>query len=128
MAAFTRDWRAARVVLVVEDNDRILRAEAEILRDCGYDVLTARNSTIALSLLTGFRIDLLITDVRLPGGLQGPGLARAVRSHWPAVKIVVVGVDMDQVSAEDRRALADDVLRKPFTVRELEERVANLIG
>jgi DNA-binding response OmpR family regulator len=118
--------RSGLVVLVVEDNDRIRKAEAETLRGCGYDVLTATSATEALQLLTGSRVDLLITDIRLPGCRNGIALARAVKHSWPDVKVMIVGADVDQFSPVDLRPLADDLLKKPFKLSELEERVAIL--
>ena len=120
--------RSRLVVLVVEDNDRIRRAEAEALSSRGYDVRSASSTEEALPLLTGSRIDLLITDMHLPGNMQGTALARRTRQYWPDVKIVIVGVDVDQLPMSEFPALADDVLRKPFKLSELEERVANLVG
>jgi two-component system, cell cycle sensor histidine kinase and response regulator CckA len=116
------------VVLVVEDNDRIRKAAAEALSSRGYDVRSAASTEEALPLLIGSRIDLLITDMNLPGNMQGTALARRTRQHWPDVKIVIIGVDVDQLPASEFPALADDVLRKPFKLSELEERVANLVG
>jgi DNA-binding response OmpR family regulator len=118
--------RSGLVVLVVEDNDRIRKTAAEALNSCGYDVLTAKNAKEALQLLTDSRVDLLITDIRLPGRLDGIALARAVKQSWPDVKIVIVGVDVDQFSPEDIHPIADDILKKPYKLSELEERVANL--
>jgi two-component system, response regulator YesN len=81
-----------------------------------------------LQLLTDSRVDLLITDIRLPGRLHGIALARAVKQSWPNVKIVIVSFGLDQFALKDLRTLADGVLTKPFKLSELEERVANLIG
>ncbi|HKW52062.1 MAG TPA: response regulator [Stellaceae bacterium] len=120
--------RSQQVVLLVEDNDRIRKAAAEALSGRGYDVRTAASTEEALPLLTGSRIDLLVTDMHLPGALQGMALARRAKESWPDVKIVIVGIDVDQLPATEFPALADDVLRKPFKLSELEERVANLVG
>ena len=119
--------RSGLVILVVEDHDRIRNAEAEALRSFGYGVLTAANTEEALQLLTDSRVDLLITDIHLPGRLHGIALARAVKQSWPNVKIVIVSFDVDH-PLRDLSALADGVLMKPFELSELEERVANLIG
>lgn len=116
------------VVLVVEDNDRIRKAEVEALSSCGYDVLTAHNAKEALQLLTDSRVDLLVTDIRLPGSLDGIALARAVKQRWPDVKVVIVGADVDQFSSEDFHPVVDDMLKKPFKLSELQDRVANLSG
>lgn len=120
--------RSRPVVLVVEDNERIRKAEAEALSSRGCDVHTATSAEEALPVLASARIDLLVTDMHLPGEIQGVALARRARAQWPDVKIVIVGVDVDQFSPADFPALADDVLKKPFRLSELEERVASLVG
>ena len=119
--------RSGLVILVVEDHDRIRHAEAEALSSFGYNVLTAANAEEALQLLTDSRVDLLITDIHLPGRLHGIALARAVKQSWPDVKILIVSFDVD-FALKDLGGLADGVLMKPFELNELEERLANLIG
>lgn len=119
--------RSGFTVLVVEDNDRIRNSEAEALASCGYDVLTAINADVALQLLPQSPIDLVITDVRLPGGMDGIALSRAVKKHWPDVKVMIVGADVDQFSSEDLHPIVDDRLKKPFKLSELQGRVAKLL-
>ena len=115
------------VVLVVEDNDRLRSAETDALRSCGYDVRTGANAEEALQILTDSRIDLLVTDIWLPGRLSGIALARAVKQSRPHVKVVIVSTDSDLLSSEDCRGIADSVLKKPFKRSELQERVAALV-
>jgi CheY-like chemotaxis protein len=114
------------VVLVVEDNDRIRGAEAEALSSCGYDVLTAANASEALNLLASSRVGVLVTDIRLPGRVDGIALARSVKQRWPDIKIVIVGGDVDQFDPSDLYPIVDGMLQKPFKIEELQERVANL--
>ena len=119
--------RSGIAVLVVEDNERIRNAEAELLAACGYRVRTATDAQEALALLSAARIDRLVTDIRLPGCLDGIALARAAKRNWPAVKIMLVGGDVDQLSSEDTQSIADDLLTKPFKLSDLEERVGRLL-
>lgn len=114
-------------VLVVEDNDRIRKAETEALTGWGYDVLTATDANAALQILPRSPIDLVITDVRLPGHLDGIALSRTVKELWPDVKVMIVGADVDQFPSEALRPIVDDMLRKPFKLSELEDRVAKLL-
>src|SRR5690349_5227669 len=126
--AIGRSIRRSRPgVLVAEDNERIRTADAAALSTRGYDVHAATSAEEALMLLTSAQIDLLVTDMHLPGEIQGVALARRAREQWPQIKIVIVGVDVDQFSPADFPALADDVLKKPFRLSELEERVASLV-
>ena len=68
-----------------------------------------------------------MTDIRLPGRLDGIGLAFTLRQRLPALKILIVGMDADQL-AGGRAMPADRVLRKPFSLSELEGMVVELIG
>jgi CheY-like chemotaxis protein len=81
-----------------------------------------------LQLLGGHGVSLLLTDIRLPGEVNGIALARRVKRSQPEVKILLAGVDVDQFSSQDLDGIADGILRKPFRIPELQERVANLIG
>jgi DNA-binding response OmpR family regulator len=114
------------VVLVVEDNDRIRSAEAEALTSCGYTVLTATGSAAALQLLMASRVDLLVTDIRLPGPVDGIALAKSAKQKWPDIKVLAVSVDVDQFTPGDLYLAVDDMLQKPFKIAELQQRVANL--
>jgi DNA-binding response OmpR family regulator len=118
--------RSGLVVLVVEDNDRIRNAEAEALSSCGYNVLTATDTNAALQLLTDLQVDLLVTDIRLPGRLDGIALARSAKQRWPDIKVLLVGGDVDQFTHEDLHPIVDDMLQKPFKIDELQERATNL--
>jgi two-component system, response regulator PdtaR len=118
--------RSGLVVLVVEDNERIRNAEAEALSSCGYNVLTASDTNAALQLLTDLQVDLLVTDIRLPGSLDGIALARSAKQRWPGIKVLLVGADVDQFAPEILYPIVDDMLQKPFKIDELQERVANL--
>ena len=86
----THRENAGATVLVVEDEFIIRDLMVELLTDDGYTVLDAGDGPAALALLeSGRKIDLLITDVRLPG-LDGRALADAARQLWPDVKILLV--------------------------------------
>jgi CheY-like chemotaxis protein len=78
------------VALVVEDEPIILMDAADILGELGFEVLEAWNGDTALALLAGRDpVDLLFTDVHMPGTLDGFALARTVAGRWPGTKVVV---------------------------------------
>ena len=120
------DLKPRRAVLVVEDNELIRSLEADVLRDLGYEVIAVGDTDEAVTFFGDGRIVLLITDIRLPGTLGGIALARKAKERRPDLKVVVIGVDVDQFSPEDLRGIADECLRKPFTVDEFEERVRSV--
>ena len=78
------------VALVVEDEPIILMDAADILEDLGFEVLEAWNGDTALAVLRERApVDLLFTDVHMPGTLDGFTLARTVAERWPGTKVVV---------------------------------------
>jgi DNA-binding response OmpR family regulator len=123
-----RPTRDAGAILLVEDDCHIRALEAQALRDGGCEVIEAGDADEALAWLAKGRISLLVTDIRLPGALDGIGLAARMRQHLPQLKILMVGMDADQLPAGRRGMLADRTLRKPFSVAELERCVAELIA
>jgi CheY-like chemotaxis protein len=122
------DFSRHRTVLVVEDNELIRDLEADVLRGLGYDVTAVANTDDALKLLGDPHIALLVTDIRLPGTLGGIALARTAKQLRPDLKVMVVGVDVDQFAPEDLRGIADESLAKPFTVDEFEKRLRSATG
>lgn len=75
-------------VLVVEDNAALRRVVTRQLGELGYRVLAAENAAAGLELLDRQSIDLLLTDIVMPGGINGRELARRARQRWPSIKIV----------------------------------------
>jgi len=99
-------------ILVVEDDVLTRMAVSEELREHGYSVIEAASADEALTVLQGpSRIDLLLTDMRMPGALDGCGLARHVRAALPFVKIVMVS---GQAPDADAHGLLDGYLAKPI--------------
>jgi CheY-like chemotaxis protein len=96
----------------VEDEVFMLMATAEILLDAGFRVIKAKTGDEALQrLLNSAVIDLLLTDVSMPGSINGLDLARRVRLECPHMKIVLMsGYLRDMKDA----AVADAFLGKPF--------------
>jgi CheY-like chemotaxis protein len=83
-------WRMAETILVVEDEVIIRLGIAEFLREQGYVVHEAGMASEAIEVLkTGPLIDLVITDVRMPGEMDGFALARWMRTYAPEVKVIL---------------------------------------
>jgi two-component system, response regulator PdtaR len=78
------------VILVVEDELLIRMDIVNELQDRGFEVLEAADADEAIALLAmNLRIEVLFTDVNMPGSMDGLKLAAAVRDRWPPVKIIV---------------------------------------
>ncbi|AXS41823.1 response regulator [Breoghania sp. L-A4] len=110
-------------VLVVEDNDAIRRVVVRQLIELGYQVLEAASGAAALDVLTERKVDLLFTDIVMPGRIDGRELANLVTERWPSVKIVLTsGFPQVRNNAEGR---AEDIgnlrlLTKPYRRTDLE--------
>jgi CheY-like chemotaxis protein len=76
-------------VLAVEDNGALRRIVARQLTELGYHVLEAENAVAALALLEKQPVDLLFTDVIMPGELSGLQLVRFASARWPHLRVVL---------------------------------------
>ena len=116
-------------VLVVEDEWTIRLVIAEVLEDAGYKVLTAENGPNALRLLqSAGRIDLLVTDVGLPDGMNGRQVADAARQTRPALKVLFITGYVDNAPVGNGHLEKGmEVLTKPFDVTVLAQKVRGMI-
>jgi PAS domain S-box-containing protein len=115
-------------VLVVEDEDAVRMLVVDVLRELGYSTLEAGDSKTALPYLLGAeRIDLLVSDVGLPG-LNGRQLAEIARQHRPQLPVLfMTGYAPDAQVRGDFLGAGMDMLTKPFTVDDLALRVRNML-
>jgi CheY-like chemotaxis protein len=110
-------------VLVVEDNDLVLELVVEMMKDLGYEVLTAIDAHSALWIIQhDDRIQLLFTDVMMPDQMNGIDLAHAARRCRPGLKVLLTSgyAGFDPTSG---RGSEFPVLPKPYRRAELARRV-----
>jgi CheY-like chemotaxis protein len=111
-------------VLVVEDNDLVLELVVEMMKDLGYEVLTAIDAHSALWIIQhDDRIQLLFTDVMMPDQMNGIDLARAARRYRPELKVLLTSGYAGFDSAGGRGGTEFPVLPKPYRRAELARRV-----
>ena len=116
--------RACRV-LVVEDNDDVRELAESMLQMADYEVLSAPSGERALGLLeNGERIDLLFTDVIMPGGMNGLELIERVHAKRPGLPVLVTTGYMDELPGRGKPSGGLDVLSKPYQHQDLLDRVA----
>jgi len=85
-----REASDCRIVLLVEDEVLVRMMIADELRDAGFTVIETANPDQALDVLThAFDVKLVLSDVQMPGAMDGLALARLVRAAYPAIKIVL---------------------------------------
>jgi len=121
---------ASAVVLVVEDEAAVRMVIADVLSDLGYTVLEADDGRSSLSIVeSGVRIDLLLTDVGLPGGMNGRQVADAARQRRPGLKVLfITGYAENAVVGRSRMEQGMQVMTKPFAVEALAARVQGMIS
>jgi CheY-like chemotaxis protein len=114
----------SHVVLVVEDDVLIRLMIADQLRERGFGVIEASNADEAIILLQSqVAVNLVVTDVRMPGSMDGIALARLVRETRPELKLVVTSGN----SAGDPGA-ADAFFRKPYDLDRVIDRIEELLA
>ena len=117
------------VVLVCEDDDDVRAYSVDSLRELGYRVLEAFDGPSALRLLAGGgRVDLLFSDVVLPGGMTGAELAAEARVIRPGLPVLfTTGYARDAIVHHGRLDAGVELLTKPFTYADLAARVRDVI-
>jgi DNA-binding NtrC family response regulator len=115
------------IVLVAEDEAMVRELSVSELQDAGYTVIEAADAHQALAILeNGVPVDVLFTDVNMPGEIDGMVLARMVHSRWPSVGLIITSGKTDIAEAE----LPDDghFIRKPYRLSEMSRMVGQIAG
>jgi len=116
---------ALRTVLVVEDEMMIRMFVAEFLQDCGHIVFEASNVAEAKAILADTPVDLVFSDINMPGRETGFGLEKWVRQHYPSTKVLLTS-GRPQVSA-DTRDLLEPLVPKPYNCCEVLQRIQRIL-
>jgi CheY-like chemotaxis protein len=115
-------------ILVADDDEAILELILTILRDEGYRVTSAINGDVALVILQqGLPFQLLITDIAMPGLLDGYALARKARELRPEMQIICMTGFASMASVRSRGAPYGQTIVKPWTTQVLLAAVASVI-
>jgi PAS domain S-box-containing protein len=116
-------------ILVVEDDADLRETSSATLNSLGYHIIQARNPEHALEILAGAdAVDLLFTDIMMPGGMLGPTLAQRARELRPAINVLfTTGYANNHVMATGASVSNSDVLPKPFRTEDLAQRVRHLL-
>ena len=119
-------------ILIVEDSPEVLALAEEFLRDAGYRVSTAPDGEAGLAAFRAAmgreRVDLLFTDLVMPGGMNGIRLAEQVAQLDPEAAILMTTGYNEELVSEGPSARGLDVLGKPYRRSELLDRVAQALG
>lgn len=119
-----------QTILVVEDDPRVRRLTVNRLDSLGYATLVAADAQEALSILhSGADVDLVFTDLVMPGGMSGYELARRLAANWPDLPVLLTSGYADElVRREPDDAVARlKVLNKPYRQSELATAIAEAL-
>lgn len=117
-------------VLVIDDEPTVRMLVTEVLADLGYRAIEADDGATGLKVLNSdVRIDLLVTDVGLPGGVNGRQVADAARAVRPELKVLfITGYAENAVLSHGHLDPGMHVMTKPFAMEALATRIRALIG
>jgi nitrogen-specific signal transduction histidine kinase/CheY-like chemotaxis protein len=123
------DGDSEETILVVEDDDDVRTYSVEILRELGYRVIEAHDGASALRLLERqARVDLLFTDVVLPGGMTGAQLAEQARGLRPALKVLfTTGYARNAIIHQGRLDKGVRLITKPFSSTDFAAKVRDVL-
>lgn len=129
-AATVERAEQGETVLIVDDEATIRMLVTEVLQDLGYATLEAADGPAAQRILqSNTRIDLLVTDVGLPGGMNGRQLADAARETRPALAtLFITGYAENAALSHGHLGTGQHVLTKPFAMDALAMRVRELLS
>jgi CheY-like chemotaxis protein len=114
---------------VVDDETDIRDLLVDWLGEAGYSALAAANPAAALALLEGNpEIELLLTDIVMPGGLNGFDLARRARLRRPGLKVIFISAYSMAEAVLQARPDSEPILRKPFRQGQLTIEVQRALG
>jgi PAS domain S-box-containing protein len=117
---------AQGTVLVVEDSRDVAEVTASLLEQLGYRVVHAENAAEALRhLQQGIGVDLLFSDIVMPGTINGLGLAQICQERFPDIPVLLTSGFSDAAQAADGRF---DILRKPFELAALEHAIEHAMN
>jgi CheY-like chemotaxis protein len=112
-------------VLIVEDHELVRAHARNQFESLGYDVVTAESGSDAIAVLgKNGGIDLLFTDVVMPGGLSGFDLGKIVRERWPSIRILYTS----GYTQEIYNVVGDELLPKPYSLESLSRKVKEAMG
>jgi CheY-like chemotaxis protein len=116
-------------VLVVEDEVLLRLVVAEYLRDCGFKVIEAAHADEALMVLKqpDLRIDVLFSDIEMPGSMDGFALAQWTRTNCPGLEVILTGSVPRAVNAA-ANLCEEGPMPKPYEPRSVHDRIRRLLA
>jgi CheY-like chemotaxis protein len=120
----------AETVLVVEDEVLIRMVISEYLRGCGYKVIEAANADEAIVVLQQqeLTIDVVFTDIEMPGSMDGFGLSRWIRVNRPSLEVILVGSPERAADVAGELCESGPTLSKPYEPQVVLDRIKRFLA
>lgn len=119
----------ASTILVVEDEVLIRMAISQYLRECGYRVIEAANADEALQVLKSENpVDLVLSDIEMPGTMDGFGLAQWIRKNKDGVEVILVGSPERSAKTAGELCESGPTLAKPYEPQILLNAIRKQLG
>lgn len=117
------------VVLVVEDEVLVRMVVAEYLRDCGFMVIEAGSAQEALALFkVDIEVDVVFSDIQMPGEMDGFALNQWLRRHRPDVKVILTSGAASAANKAADLCHEGPLLPKPYDSEDVERRIRQLLA
>ncbi len=123
----TSPVRSTAKIMVVDDDDRVRRIAARMLRDEGYQVIEAKSGEQALERLSEGEIQLVLADIVMPGGMNGVELTEKILAGEPGCRVVLMSGYDRQFPKWDSMGVRVPLLIKPFTADQLIQQVVEVL-
>jgi DNA-binding NtrC family response regulator len=125
----TADPSIKETILVVEDDILVRMPIAHYLRDCGYRVIEAANADEATTVLLHQEtpIDIVFSDIEMPGSIDGFGLAKWIRDHRPGLDVILAGTVSRAVEAA-KDLCEEGPVPKPYESQAVYDRIRRLLA
>ncbi len=112
-------------MLLVDDNEAVRATTAAYLRECGMSVLEATGAASALTALDSATVEAVVSDIIMPGEMDGISLAQTLRARWPNLPVLLVSGFSERVAEAQARGFL--VINKPYSLPDLERRLRLLV-
>ncbi len=117
------------LLLVVDDEPLIRMVTADFLRVAGFSVMEATAADDAVGMLRcHLGIRLVLTDILMPGALNGFDLAEWIRHHRPDVHVLLTSGHFGEIDLPSRLNWSDRLVRKPYRLADISERIEALLA
>ncbi len=122
------DMSFTKSILVVEDDPDLLEFANHFLTTLGYHVTLASSAEEAIQCLEeSSHLDLIFSDVRLPGNMDGTAIARRAKQLRPSIKVLITtGFDSDYMSKNGRDEF--QIIQKPYFINDLKKAIQTLLN